>query len=323
MPLGLSSLGRCEGHVLADPRRGDRLARSGSPTPAPSTHRPCIRGRPRSLAATGSCVGTPTPCSEPPSAGRDVRIMVTLPTEAREYRLRARHGRARSRRPPDQLRPRRAPTTGRRWRATPDAPRARPGARCRVLVDLEGPRARTGRVAARAASDVRVARGRPLSAWSPAPPTSARRPAQVECSLPEAIATAPDRPPRLHRRGPHPPRLRGGRARPRRCSASPASSRRGGSAATRASTSPIRRSSSTRSPPRTSSTSRRSPARRHRRLLVRAERRRTSPTSSRSSHALAPGRGRSRSPPRSRRRSPSATCPRSSSRARARSRSRS
>ena len=184
IPLGLSSLGRCEARVLAnlDAVIAALAAVAGYDPESVEVRAPraasFYRGNRLLRRHTEAALG-PTP------TGRQVRIMVTLPGSAAEdypfvHELVA-HG-------ADVVRVNCAHDTPEEWvRMAANARRAAAasGRPCRVLIDLEGPRARTGRVAGRA-SDVRVAvddavrlvAGRPERA--PDPP-------QVECSLPEVL----------------------------------------------------------------------------------------------------------------------------------------
>src|SRR5262245_23254507 len=141
MPLGLSSLGRCEARVLEN--LDAVIASLAGITDAPIAH-------PR--AATFYCgnrllrrhteaVFGPTP------AGRRVRIMVTLASrDAEDYE----HVLELATRGADVMRINCAHDDAATWAAmAANARRAATatGRSCRVLMDLEGPRARTGRVA--------------------------------------------------------------------------------------------------------------------------------------------------------------------------------
>jgi pyruvate kinase len=110
--------------------------------------------------------------------------MVTLPTEAREYPF----VRALVERGADVVRINCAHDGPDDWTAMAlNARRAagEAGRNCRVLVDLEGPRARTGRIAP-SHDHVRVAPGGTVRLVAGAPQRSPGPP-QVECSLPDAI----------------------------------------------------------------------------------------------------------------------------------------
>ncbi len=185
MPLGLSSLGRCEARVLANldaviaslaAVAGEELSLPGIRHPRPAAF---YRGN-RFLRRHTEAVFGPTP------AGRQVRIMVTLPGEAAaDYAF----VRDLVERGADVVRINCAHDTPEAWAAmAANARRAAEecGRSCKVLIDLEGPRARTGRVAGptnevrvRVGDRVRLVVGRPERA--PDPP-------QLECSLPEAVA---------------------------------------------------------------------------------------------------------------------------------------
>lgn len=75
--LGLSSLGRAESHVLATVDAVLRLLRlaTGQPTPASASALPYGEGEQRLAETTQALLGSAAP-------GRDVRIMVTLPEQA-------------------------------------------------------------------------------------------------------------------------------------------------------------------------------------------------------------------------------------------------
>ncbi len=185
MPLGLSSLGRCEARVLpnldAVIASLAAIARDDHPV-APASHpRPqaFYRGN-RLLERHTRAVFGPSP------PNRQVRIMVTLPAEAAEdYRF----VRALVQQGADVVRINCAHDSPDAWvkmSANTRRAAAETGRSCRVLIDLEGPRARTGRVAGlgdkvrvRVGDHVRFVVGRPKG--KPDPP-------QVECSLPEAVA---------------------------------------------------------------------------------------------------------------------------------------
>jgi pyruvate kinase len=183
MPLGLSSLGRCEARVLQNLDSViaslARIADVGEDSPV--THpRPAAfyRGA-RLLRRHTEAVLGPTP------ARREVRIMVTLSAaEAQRYgfvRELVRGG-------ADVVRINCAHDTPEEWavmaRNTGRAVRET-GRPCRILVDLEGPRARTARVAG-VGSEVRVGVGDTVHLVAGAP-DRAPDPPQIECSLPEAV----------------------------------------------------------------------------------------------------------------------------------------
>ncbi len=184
MPLGLSSLGRCEGRVLQnlDAVIASLSAITGATAPAEAQHpRPFsfYRGN-RFLKRNTEAVFGPTP------AGRQVRIMVTLPRHAADdYELvRDIVGRG-----ADVMRINAAHDDPDAWAAmAANVRRASDerGRACRVLIDLEGPRARTGRVAG-LSEEVRVGVGDQIQLVT-GRPDRAPHPPQVECSLPEVIA---------------------------------------------------------------------------------------------------------------------------------------
>src|SRR5262245_50460562 len=184
MPLGLSSLGRCEGRVLEnlDAVIVSLSAITGATElsqathPSPSSY---FRGG-RLLRKHAEAVFGPAP------AGRRGPIMVTLPTDAADsptfvrelvsrgadvVRINCAHD------GPDQW----ASMAANARRASRETGRA-----CRVLMDLEGPRARTGRVAGRS-EEVRVRVGDRLRLVA-GRPERAPDPPQVQCSLPQAVA---------------------------------------------------------------------------------------------------------------------------------------
>ena len=182
MPLGLSSLGRCEGRVLANIDAViAALARVAGADEDIAVAKPrpndFYRGNRLLRRHTDAVFGRP-------AGQREVRIMVTLPAEAQDYgfvRELVEHG-------ADLVRINCAHDTAEAWTAM--ARNARRAARdtgrtCQILVDLEGPRARTARVTGPAkevfvdvGDRVRLVAGRPAATSSVA---------QIECSLPEAV----------------------------------------------------------------------------------------------------------------------------------------
>jgi pyruvate kinase len=182
MPLGLSSLGRCEGRVLANldavlaslatlanPDEPDRFAH-----PRPATF---YRGNRLLKRHTEAVFGRA-------DRDREVRIMVTLPSEAQEYRF----VRSLLERGADVVRINCAHDDADAWaRMAGNVRRAEriSGRRCPILVDLQGPRARTGHVATPGKGLV-VAVGDRVQLLARSPE---RRPLlpQIECSLPEAV----------------------------------------------------------------------------------------------------------------------------------------
>jgi pyruvate kinase len=182
MPLGLSSLGRCEGRVLANldaviASLAWILDESCEPIRHPRAAT-FYRGN-RLLRRHTEAVFGPTP------ERREVRIMVTLAgARAREYAF----VRRLVERGADVVRINCAHDTPETW--TEMASNARRAARetgrpCRVLIDLAGPRARTGRVAG-VGDEVRVGLGDAVCLVARAP-ERAPAPPQVECSVPHAI----------------------------------------------------------------------------------------------------------------------------------------
>jgi pyruvate kinase len=183
MPLGLSSLGRCEARVAANLDAvivalaslvGEDAEAYGIRYPRPAAF---YRGnrllRYHSEAALG------------PAGGRDVRIMVTLPVDAARD---ASFLQELVRRGTDIVRVNCAHGTPDDWAAlaqnTRLAARAT-GRSCRVLFDLQGPRARTGRIAG-TGTEVRVRVGDRVRLVAGSPERSADPP-QVECSLTAAV----------------------------------------------------------------------------------------------------------------------------------------
>ena len=147
MPLGLSSLGRCEARVLQnlDAVIASLSAITGTLTTPPAAHPRAFsfyRGNRFLQRHTDAVFG-------PPTAGRQVRIMVTLPGPAADDYPFVRDLVARG---ADVLRINGAHDGPEMWtamavnvrRASKETARG-----CRLLIDLEGPRARTGRIADR------------------------------------------------------------------------------------------------------------------------------------------------------------------------------
>ena len=167
MPLGLSSLGRCEGRVLANIDAViAALARVAGADEDIAVAKPrpndFYRGNRLLRRHTDAVFGRP-------AGQREVRIMVTLPAEAQDYgfvRELVEHG-------ADLVRINCAHDTAEAWTAM--ARNARRAARdtgrtCQILVDLEGPRARTARVTGHAkevfvdvGDRVRLVAGRPAA----------------------------------------------------------------------------------------------------------------------------------------------------------------
>jgi pyruvate kinase len=178
MPLGLSSLGRCESRVLAN--LDAVLAALGSlvgveaPPRGPSAAS-FFRGTRLLERHSDEALG-PTP------SGRQVRIMVTLGIEATDYSL----VRALVAAGMDVARINCAHDTPDAWRqiaANLRRASEEVGRRCRLLMDLCGPRARTTAVVS---AEGRVQRGaRLLLTAHPSPLGDV---AAVGCSLPRVIA---------------------------------------------------------------------------------------------------------------------------------------
>jgi pyruvate kinase len=183
MPLGLSSLGRCEGRVLqnldAVIASLALIAREAGDDYPVAHPRPAAfyRGTRFLRRHTEAVLG-------PTASRREVRIMVTLSPEAQEYEF----VRDLVRRGADVVRINCAHDAPEEWLTM--ARNARRAARetnrpCRVLFDLEGPRARTGRVTS-VDEEVRVTVGDSVYLVA-GPPERAPEPPQIECSLPDAI----------------------------------------------------------------------------------------------------------------------------------------
>ena len=184
MPLGLSSLGRCEARVL--PNLDAVIASLAAVTGADAS-KTYSRPRPaafyrgsRLLERHTTAVFGPTP------ANRQVRIMVTLPTEAaKDYQFV--HDLVQ--RGADVVRINSAHDTPSDWAGmAANARRAsvETGRLCKVLIDLQGPRARTGTVAG-PADGVSVHVGDRIRLLAGQPDPASEIP-QVECSLPEVVA---------------------------------------------------------------------------------------------------------------------------------------
>ena len=182
MPLGLSSLGRCEGRVLANldavvaslsvlagKDEDDRFAH-----PRPATF---YRGNRLLSRHTEAVFGRA-------DRGREVRIMVTVSSEAEEYEF----VRALLERGTDVVRINCAHDDADVWaRIARNVRRAERETRrrCPILVDLQGPRARTGRLTA-TGGRLFVAVGDRVQLVAHPAEGQAQLP-QIECSLPEAL----------------------------------------------------------------------------------------------------------------------------------------
>jgi pyruvate kinase len=182
MPLGLSSLGRCEGHVLANVDAViASLALIAADGGADAYDYPragaFYRGNRFLRRHTDAVFG-------PPPEGREVRLMVTLPPAAREYGF----VRELVERGADVVRINCAHDGPDDWTAMiRNARRAaeETGRTCRVLVDLEGPRSRTGHVVGKL-PEARVAVGDAVR-LVPGRPRGTADAVEVECSLPDAV----------------------------------------------------------------------------------------------------------------------------------------
>jgi pyruvate kinase len=185
MPLGLSSLGRCEARVLQN--LDSVIASLGHIADAAESPQPIVHPRPAAFYRGNRFLRRHTEAALGPTPDRrEVRIMATLSSaEALEYE----YVRGLVRRGADVVRINCAHDTPDEWaRMARNARRAVGETRrpCRVLIDLEGPRARTGRVVGRS-DEVRVAVGDAVRLVADAREHSPEPP-QVECSLPEALA---------------------------------------------------------------------------------------------------------------------------------------
>ena len=185
MPLGLSSLGRCEARVLAnlDAVIASLAAVAGDDSSVETIRHPrptsFYRGN-RLLRRHTEAVFGPTP------PGRQVRIMVTMPGAAagddgfvRELVSRG----------ADVVRINCAHDGADEWSAIAASTRraaAECGRSCKVLIDLQGPRARTGRAGGRS-GEIRVGVGDRVRLVTGDPENDPDVP-WLECSLPEAVA---------------------------------------------------------------------------------------------------------------------------------------
>jgi pyruvate kinase len=153
MPLGLSSLGRCEGRVLAnlDAVIASLAAIAGEPYRSAHPRAAAFyRGNRLLRRHTNAVFG-------PAATEREVRVMVTLPSEAQEYPF----VHALVERGADVVRINCAHDDADAWaRMAGNVRRASQatGRPCPILVDLQGPRSRTARIAA-AGTELRVAVG--------------------------------------------------------------------------------------------------------------------------------------------------------------------
>ena len=184
MPFGLSSLGRCESRVLENLDANiailSRATREGEiDQPAFPRRQSFFRGGRLLARHANEVLGPPPP-------QRDVRIMATLPGQAAEdydlvrdlvnlgvnvARINCSHDDART-----------------WWKMATHVRRAEAetGKRCRVSMDLGGPRARTFRVHGLPEGG-RVNRGMELTLSEPDAPRRGRSGIEVECSLPGIV----------------------------------------------------------------------------------------------------------------------------------------
>jgi pyruvate kinase len=183
MPWGLSSLGRCEARVLenldAVIATLDRIDPYVDGPPGPPDPREFFRGHDQLRRETEATLG-PTP------PNRDVRIMVTLPSEAADHFELIR---GLVERGMDVARINCAHDEGDDWRAMSEHVRraaAETGRPCHVCMDICGPRARTQSVVVR--EERRLAVGeRLLMGEAEAPAEQFTYPVRFQCSLPEII----------------------------------------------------------------------------------------------------------------------------------------
>ena len=148
MPLGLSSLGRLEGRVLTQSGRRGRGARGRrrAPTAAPLA-------RPRGLLPWRGAAGARRRRAFGPAAGgAEARILVTCRARRPSDPGSGRARRARAPTPSGSTAPTTTPAPGRRMIGHLRAAAGRSGRRLRVLMDLGGPKIRTGDGAASAGS---------------------------------------------------------------------------------------------------------------------------------------------------------------------------
>jgi pyruvate kinase len=178
MPWGLSSLGRCEARVLENLDAViNALARFDSASTKPQGEPSPLdffRGHAHLRENIEAAFG-PTPQQ------REVRIMVTLPTEAAvDYKLVRRLVKSGT----DVVRINCAHDDAEAWRSMAEHVRragVELGRQCRICMDLSGPRARTGKVAA--PSRVRLHSGDRVLMTRSAPPPRGEVPVAFECSL--------------------------------------------------------------------------------------------------------------------------------------------
>ncbi len=192
--LGLSSLGRSEGHVQASVDAVlDALSVLGDhPRPPRPSVAPIGFGHSRELLAARA-----TALLGPAPRGRPTRIMVTMPTEAASDPDLVRGMLVAGM---DCMRINCAHDSAPQWRLMLENLRAaedQTGRRAHVVVDLPGPKLRTGPLASPASRDtkgdyLRLGVGDRLALTRPGatsvPDGAAFRPARIACSLPEAFS---------------------------------------------------------------------------------------------------------------------------------------
>lgn len=183
MPLGVSSLGRLEGRVLASldavAAALAALAGTGPATLPPPSERQFFRGEARLQANATEALGPPTP-------GRSGRIMVTLPSEAADdpgfiADLVARGT--------EIVRINCAHDGPKQWARMVDharAARTATGIAPRVLMDIAGPKVRTGRVVTPPDRN-RVFAGDTILLAREIQPPRADTPFQMTCTTPEVL----------------------------------------------------------------------------------------------------------------------------------------
>ncbi|WP_240002504.1 pyruvate kinase [Oleisolibacter albus] len=200
MPLGLSSLGRCEGRVeetlsavilALAALAGQGMAPAGAGPAAPPAGvrapgaRRYFRGERWLRANTARLFGPrPDPAHDPGPAGRQVRILVTLPPEAATDPALLHDLVAAG---TDAVRINCAHDGQAAWAAmiaNLRAAEAACGRRVAVLMDLAGPKVRTGAVLA---ARKRVRLGERILLTRAAPEARADAPFQAQCSIPAIL----------------------------------------------------------------------------------------------------------------------------------------
>ena len=177
MPLGLSSLGRCESRVLENlGASAAMLARAfGAEEPRFPTARGFFRGTRLLQRHAGEVFG-------PTSRKREVRVMATLPSAAADDYVLVRDLVSRGM---DVARVNCSHDDADTWKAMAAHVRrasAETGRACRVSMDLGGPRARTGAIRADT-DEVRVAAGSTFLLREPGTPGERVHGIEVDCSL--------------------------------------------------------------------------------------------------------------------------------------------